>query len=68
MAREKSLLHKILYLTIMILVHVGLVELIEHPLLMLEVQGSNPAPAENTTKYPKALRLRGARRQQRHLT
>ena len=50
MAREKSLLHKILYLTIMILVHVGLVEWIEHPLLMLEVQGSNPAPAENTTK------------------
>ena len=34
------------------LVHVGLAEWIEHPLLMLEVRGSNPGPSENTTSLP----------------
>ena len=38
-------------------VHVGLVEWIgyvEHPLLMLEVWGSNPASSENTPEKPGA--------------
>ena len=35
------------------MVQVGLAELIEHPLLMLEVQRSIPAPSENTTFTPK---------------
>ena len=37
-------------------VHVGLAEWIEHPLLMLEVRGSNPAPSENTTSLPRSPR------------
>ena len=32
-------------------VHVGLVEWIKHPLLIFDIQGSNPALSENTTSF-----------------
>ena len=35
-------------------VQVGLAERIEHPNLMLEVQGSNYALSENTTSLPRS--------------
>ena len=33
-------------------VHVGLAEWIQHPLMVLEVRGSNPTSSENTTSLP----------------
>ena len=36
-------------------VHFGLAEWIQHPLLVLEVRGSNPTPSENTTSLPPKL-------------
>ena len=35
-------------------VQVSLAEWREHPLLMLRVRGSNPAPSENTTCLPRS--------------
>ena len=45
---------------------VRLAESIEHPLFMLEVRGSNPALSEDTTSYPEAKWLLGAKYAQCH--